>query len=184
MSFSKSKKKSCGLMRGGSGYTVNTGSPLLLGPKTGYGSIDPYRPDAIDNGIIKFPPLVSGGGKSRNKKTNKKAKKSIRGSSRFKRSNRYGKHIKRLSRNHKGHTKYNCKIKHRTMKRMRGGGSKMGISFSDFMPSSDSSPLSLSKEGGQLPLSQMYSANLSPLSSNESALANPIPITHLDNCKI
>lgn len=173
------KKKSCGLM-GGSGYTVNTGSPLLLGPKTGYGSIDPYRPDAIDNGIIKFPPLVSGGGKSRNKK----AKKSIRGSSRFKRSKRYGKKTKHGIRNHKGHTKYNCKIKHRTMKRMRGGGAKSGISFSDFMSSSDSSPMSLSKEGGQLPLSQMYSANLSPLSSNESALANPIPITHLDNCKI
>lgn len=183
MKFRKSKKRSCGLM-GGSGYTVNAGSPLLLGPKTGYGSIDPYRPDAIDNGIIKFPPLLSGGGKYRNKKSNKKAKKSISGSCRFKRSNRSGKKTKHGVRHHKGHSKYNCKIKHRTMKRMRGGGSKSGISFSEFISSSDSSPMSLSKEGGQLPLSQMYSANLSPLSSNESALANPIPITHLDNCKI
>ena len=175
------KKKSSGLpMEGGSGYSVKSGSPLLLGPKTGYGSIDPYRPDATDNGIIKFPPLVSGGGKSRNKK----AKNIILGSSRYKRSKRYGTMSKRAIKNNKGHTKYNRKIKHRTMKRMRGGQAKSGISFSDFVSTSDSSPMSLSKEGGQLPLSQMYSANLSPLSSNDSALANPIPITRIDNCKI
>ena len=200
MLFSNSKNNDCGCKGGsgsgsGSGYGIGNSSPLLLGPKTGYGRLDPYRPDAVDSGGLKFPPLLGG-----NKNINKysifnhnhhkyKSKNKIKSKRHNnKRQHNICKHTKQQrhfenNKNHK-HTKTchkHCLQKsslHKTKKKlkMKGGGS---LSYSDFSPSSASNL----SDGKQLASSPMYATGSINLSANESALANPPPTSNSNQCK-
>lgn len=198
MLFSNSKNNDCGCKDGskggsGSGYGIGNSSPLLLGPKTGYGRLDPYRPDAVDSGGLKFPSLF--GGKNRNKFSmlkkhkhhkytkNKKSKNKINSNNNFNcKHTRQQVHLEN-NKNHK-HTKTchkNCLRKsnlHKTKKnklKMKGGS----LSFSDFSPTSASNL----SDGKQLVSSPIYGTGSVNLSANESALANPPPTFTSNQCK-
>lgn len=182
MLFSNSNNNDCGCKGGskggsGSGYGIGNTSPLLLGPKTGYGRLDPYRPDAVDSGGLKFPPLFGG---NKNRKLKSIKKKSV--------INKHKNTKNKMSKSMKPqpHNKRNCQNKnhnhnkslHKTKKnklKMKGGN----LSFSDFLPSSASNL----SDGKQLASSPVYSTGSVKLSSNESALANPPPTVTSNQCK-
>lgn len=176
----KSKGGSCGcsggnLMAGGSGYGLSVKSvPMMLGPYSGYGAADPYRAQTYDR-PLSFPPLVPSivGGR--------KVKRSIR----HKKSSRKSKNVahKKMSRKVKRVTfvrrnnalRRSSRRIRKSKKRIVKGGS---LSFSDFTPSAGVAP-----SGSQnISSSPFYSGDVSQLSSNMSALANPVPIKSGNNC--
>jgi hypothetical protein len=175
MSNKLKKGGSCGCsggnMAGGSGYGLSVKStPMLLGPYSGYGKMDPYSPETYDR-PLSFPPLVSTtlGGKGR-KSAKKSAKKSIKKSGAKKSAKKSVKKSAKKSANKSAKKSE----RRRKVRRVRGGS----LTFSDFSPSSGVAP-----SGGQnISSSPFYSGDVSPLSSNMSALANPVPIKSGNNC--
>jgi hypothetical protein len=185
------KGGSCGcsggnLMSGGSGYGFNARSaPMMLGPYSGYGAIDPYRAETFDRPLT-YPPLVSSmlGGKkgkrsarrSTSRRSKKVARRSISRRSHKvsnKKMSRKGKRVT-FSRRNNALRRSGRRIR-KSKKRVVKGGS---LSFSDFAPSAGAAP-----SGSQnISSSPYYEGDVSQLESKMSALANPIPIKAGNNC--
>jgi hypothetical protein len=176
----KSKGGSCGcsggnLMAGGSGYGIGVKSaPMMLGPYSGYGDIDPYRAETYDRPLT-YPPLVSSmlGGRKvkrsiRHKKSSRKSKKVA-----HKKMSRKVKRVTFVRRNNA--LRRTSRRIRKSKKRIVKGGS---LSFSDFTPSAGVAP-----SGTQnISSSPNYSVDLSSLGSKMSALANPVQIKAGNNC--
>ena len=159
------------LMSGGSGYGFNArSSPMLLGPNSGYGAIDPYEV-GITSGATRalaYPPLTKFLGGQRRKSSSKSKSKSNSKS----RRTRGGK-----SKSSKSKSKRRSRGNHQKKQKLQKGGE---LSFSDFVssPSAASSP-----SVGQVASSPTYGADLSPLGHKLSALANPIRPEVKNTCK-
>ena len=159
-----------GNMSGGSGYGLGVNSsPMLLGPYSGYGAIDPYRAETYDRPLT-YPPLVStmlGGKRSRARRS--RARRGRKAASRRSVARRS------VSRRSKSRKVARRSTAHRSRARRVRGGS---LTFSDFAPSAGDAP-----SGGQnISSSPYYSGDVSSLGSNMSALANPIPIKAGNSC--
>ena len=156
-----------GLMSGGSGYSFGaSSSPMLLGPNSGYGAIDPYEV-GITSGATRalaYPPLTKFIGGQR-RKSKSKSRRSISKSRKSKSKSRRSKSKSRKTRGGKSKSR-----------RQKGGE----LSFSDFVssPSAASSP-----SVGQIASSPTYGVDLRPLGPNLSALANPIIPERKNTCK-
>jgi hypothetical protein len=156
-----------GNMSGGSGYGLGVkSSPMLLGPYSGYGAIDPYRAETFDRPLT-YPPLVStmlGGKRSRARRS--AARRGRKAASRRSAAHRSkSRKVARRSR----------KVARRSRARRVRGGS---LTFSDFAASAGVAP-----SGSQnISSSPYYSGDVSSLGSNMSALANPIPIKAGNSC--
>jgi hypothetical protein len=160
-----------GNMSGGSGYGLGVkSSPMLLGPYSGYGAIDPYRAETYDRPLT-YPPLVStmlGGKRSR-------ARRGRKAASRRSKSRKVARRSRKASRRSKSAAHRSRKTSHRRRARRVRGGS---LTFSDFAASAGVAP-----SGGQnISSSPYYSGDVSSLGSNMSALANPIPIKAGNSC--
>jgi hypothetical protein len=185
MSEMKQNGGSCGcssggLMSGGSGYSVGAiSSPMLLGPNSGYGAADPYKPGVTTGSgfgsTLAYPPLTKmlGGKKRRSSKKSSRSK-----SSRSNSKTRRGGKSKRG-----GNAKSKKQQKKSSRRIRRRGGQKGGeLSFSDYVPSAGAAAAS-SPSVGQVASSPMYGVNLSQLSPNMSALANPVIPEVKNTCK-
>lgn len=163
-----------GNMSGGSGYGLGVkSSPMLLGPYSGYGAIDPYRAETYDR-PLSYPPLIStmlGGKRSAARRS--AARRGRKAASRRSRSvSRKSRKVARRSVARKGARR---SAAHRSRTRRVRGGS---LTFSDFAASAGVAP-----SGGQnISSSPYYSGDVSSLGSNMSALANPIPIKAGNSC--
>jgi hypothetical protein len=171
---------SCGcsggnLIAGGSGYGIGVKSaPMMLGPYSGYGKMDPYSPETYDR-PLSFQPLVPSilGGRKvkrsiRHKKSSRKSKKVA-----HKKMSRKVKRVTFVRRNNA--LRRSSRRIRKSKKRIVKGGS---LSFSDFSPSAGVAP-----SGSQnISSSPNYSVDLSSLGTKMSALANPIPIKAGNNC--
>ena len=194
MSKIEIKGGSCGcsggnLMSGGSGYGFNARSaPMMLGPYSGYGAIDPYRAETYDRPLT-YPPLVSsmlGGKKGKRSvkhkrishRSNKVAHRSNKVAHRsnkvaHKKISRKGKRVSFVRRNNA--LRRSSRRIRKSKKRITVGGS---LSFSDFAPSASVA----SSGSNNISSSPYYSGDVGPLSPKLSALANPIPIKAGNNC--
>jgi len=165
-----------GNMSGGSGYGFNARSaPMLLGPYSGYGAIDPYRAETFDRPLT-YPPLVStmlGGKRSRARRiaARRGRKAASRRSAAHRSKNRS---VSRKSRKVARRSRKVARRSKSTARRFRGGS----LTFSDFAASTGVAP-----SGGQnISSSPYYSGDVSSLGSNMSALATPIPIKAGNSC--
>jgi hypothetical protein len=185
MSKIETKGGSCGcsggnLMSGGSGYGFNARSaPMMLGPYSGYGAIDPYRAETYDRPLT-YPPLVSSmlGGKKgkrsvRHKKSSRKRISHRSNKVSHKKISRKGKRVSFVRRNNA--LRRSSRRIRKSKKRIVKGGS---LSFSDFAPSASVA----SSGSNNISSSPYYSGDVGPLSPKMSALANPIPIKSGNNC--
>ena len=169
-----------GNMSGGSGYGLGVNSsPMLLGPYSGYGAIDPYRAETYDRPLT-YPPLVStmlGGKRSRARRSAARRSAARRGRKAVSRRSVARRSVARRSvaRRSKSRKVARRSAAHRSRARRVRGGS---LTFSDFAPSAGAAP-----SGGQnISSSPYYSGDVSSLESNMSALANPIPIKAGNSC--
>ena len=165
-----------GLMSGGSGYSFGaSSSPMLLGPNSGYGAIDPYKVGITtgSTSALAYPPLskfiIGGQRRKSSRRSSSKSRKTRGGKSKSKSRSSKSK-SKSKSRSSKS------KSKSRRLRRQGGGE----LSFSDFV----SSPAAASSPSvGQIASSPTYGADLSPLGHKLSALANPIVPQVKNTCK-
>jgi hypothetical protein len=178
MSVVKTKGGNCGCsggnMAGGSGYGLGVkSSPMLLGPYSGYGAIDPYRAETYDRPLT-YPPLVSsmlGGKRSRARRS--AARRGRKASSRRSAAHR-SKSVSRKSRKVARKSRKVARRSKSAARRVKGGS----LTFSDFAASAGVAP-----SGSQnISSSPYYSGDVSSLGSNMSALANPIPIKAGNSC--
>ena len=176
-----------GLMSGGSGYSFGeSSSPMLLGPQSGYGAIDPYKVGVTTGSgfgsTLAYPPLTKmlGGKKRRSSKKSSRSK-----SSRSNSKTRRGGKSSKSKRGGKAKSKKQQQKKSSSSKskssRSKSRGQKGGeLSFSDFISSGSAAS---SPSVGQIASSPMYGANLNQLSPKMSALANPIIPEVKNTCK-
>ena len=168
------------LMSGGSGYGFNArSSPMLLGPNSGYGAIDPYEV-GITSGATRalaYPPLTKFLGGQRRKSSSKSKSKSKSNSKSRRTRGGKSKSSKSKSKSSKSKSKRRSRGNHQKKQKLQKGGE---LSFSDFVssPSAASSP-----SVGQVASSPTYGADLSPLGHKLSALANPIRPEVKNTCK-
>ena len=176
MSSSLKKGGNCGCsggnMSGGSGYGLGVkSSPMLLGPYSGYGAIDPYRAETYDRPLT-YPPLISTmlGGRKGKRSAARRGRKAASRRSVARRSK-----SRKVARRSKSRKVARRSAAHRSRARRVRGGS---LTFSDFASSAGVAP-----SGGQnISSSPYYSGDVSSLGSNMSALANPIPIKAGNSC--
>jgi len=175
-----------GLLSGGSGYSFNlNSSPMALGPNSGYGAIDPYKPGVTtgSTSALAYPPLQSmlGGRKS------KKAR-----SSKFRRSKSVHSKSMRLRLKSKSKSKSNKSVRSKSKdtrrrkqmrRKSRRGGQKGGeLAFSEYSAAAASPVVANTEAVSQIASSPMYGVNLSPLDPKMSALANPVIPERKDGC--
>ena len=178
MSSSLKKGGNCGCsggnMSGGSGYGLGVkSSPMLLGPYSGYGAIDPYRAETYDRPLT-YPPLISTmlGGRKGKRSAARRGRKAASRRSVARRSK--SRKVARRSVARKGARRSKSAAHRSRTRRVRGGS----LTFSDFASSAGVAP-----SGGQnISSSPYYSGDVSSLGSNMSALANPIPIKAGNSC--
>jgi len=175
-----------GLMSGGSGYSFGaSSSPMLLGPQSGYGAIDPYEV-GITSGATRalaYPPLTKFiGGQSSKRRSSKKSKSKSNSKSKS-RKTRGAKSKKSKSKSSKSKSKSSkskstrrSRGNHVIKQRLQKGGE---LAFSDFVSSPDAAS---SPSVGQVASSPTYGVDLSPLGHKLSALANPIRPEIKNNC--
>ncbi len=178
-----------GLMSGGSGYSFGeSSSPMLLGPQSGYGAIDPYKVGVTTGSgfgsTLAYPPLTKmlGGKKRRSSKKSSRSKSSRSKSSRSK-SSRSNSKTRRGGKSKRGGKAKSKKQQQKKSSRSKSKsrGQKGGeLSFSDFVSSGSAAS---SPSVGQIASSPTYGADLSQLSPKLSALANPIVPEVKNTCK-
>jgi len=175
LNTSGSLNTSGGLLSGGSGYSVNVNSsPMLLGPQSGYGAVDPYKGGVTTGSgfgsTLAHPPLTKmlGGKKRRSSKKSSRSKSSRSKSSRSK-SSRSNLNTRRGGKSKRGGKAKSKKQQQKKSSRSKSRGQKGGeLSFSDFVSSGSAASV------GHVASSPTYGANLSHLSPELSALAIPI----------
>lgn len=129
------------------GSILNNLTPMMLGSRSGYGSISPY-------------PAYKGGNKNKSLRLNKSNSKKLKNKLKTIKKQKTLKYTKKNK-----SLKCNCKKKSKLMK-FKGGS----LSFSDFYsPTNNNLKYSLSRSS--------YGINENDVNTETSALANPIPIT-------
>jgi hypothetical protein len=163
-----------GLLSGGSGYSVNVNSsPMLLGPQSGYGAVDPYKGGVTTGSgfgsTLAYPPLTKFIGGQRRKSSRRSKSKTKSKSKSNSKSNSRKTRGGKSKRGGKAKSKKQQKKSSRSKSKSKSRGQKGGeLSFSDFVSSGSAASV------GQIASSPTYGANLSHLSPELSALAIPI----------